>query len=77
MRIEIKMGLWMRPSALGQDKSCKIIQAKILPDLREDKGPIGIKVKEMLSELRATGMPLPDDLVKFDRELTKRVEGAG
>ncbi len=39
----------------------------------DDLHEVHFKVKEMLSELRATGMPLPDDLVKFERELTKRV----
>jgi hypothetical protein len=33
------------------------------------------KVKELLDELRATGMPLPDDLVKFEKDLDQRVNG--
>ena len=43
----------------------------------DDLHEVHFKVKEMLNELRATGMSLPDDLVEFDRELTKRIEGAG
>ena len=51
--------------------------AQQLEQKPDDLHEVHFKVKEMLSELRATGMPLPDDLVEFDRELTKRVEGAG
>jgi len=43
----------------------------------DDLHEVHFKVKEMLNQLQAMGMPLPDDLVQFDRELTKRVEGAG
>ncbi len=43
----------------------------------DDLHEVHFKVKELLDELRATGMPLPEDLVEFDRELTERVEGRG
>ena len=33
------------------------------------------KVKKLLDELRSTGMPLPDDLVKFEKDLDQRVNG--
>jgi hypothetical protein len=42
----------------------------------DDLHEVHFKVKEMLRELQATGMPVPADLVAFERELTKRVEGA-
>jgi hypothetical protein len=42
----------------------------------DDLHEVHFKVKEMLSELQATGMPAPEDLIEFERELTERVEGA-
>ncbi|MCZ6813360.1 MAG: hypothetical protein O7F14_04825 [Alphaproteobacteria bacterium] len=36
---------------------------------------VHFKVKELLDELRSTGMPLPDDLVKFEKDLDQRVNG--
>ena len=37
---------------------------------------VHFKVQELIGELRATGMTVPDDLLEFERELTRRVEGA-
>lgn len=42
----------------------------------DDLHEVHFKVKEMLDELRSTGMPLPDDLVAFEKELDERVDGA-
>ncbi len=33
-----------------------------------------MKLREMLNELRATGMPLPDDLVELEHRLEVEVE---
>ncbi|MDX1485031.1 MAG: hypothetical protein R3229_11160 [Alphaproteobacteria bacterium] len=41
----------------------------------DDLHEVHFKVKELLDEMRATGMPLPEDLVEFERELEQRVEG--
>ena len=41
----------------------------------DDLHEVHSKVKEMLDELRSTGMPLPDDLVKFEKDLDQRVNG--
>ncbi len=41
----------------------------------DDLHEVHFKVKELLDELRSTGMPLPDDLVEFEKYLTKRVDG--
>ncbi len=41
----------------------------------DDLHEVQFKVKELLDELRATGMPLPDDLVEFEKQLDQRVEG--
>lgn len=41
----------------------------------DDLHEVHFKVKELLDELRATGMPLPDDLVEFEKLLDQRVEG--
>ncbi|MQA66794.1 MAG: hypothetical protein GEU76_12995 [Alphaproteobacteria bacterium] len=40
----------------------------------DDLHEIHFKVQEMMRELRATGMPVPEDIAAFDRELTRRVE---
>ncbi|MFT5539238.1 MAG: hypothetical protein ACI82H_000755 [Alphaproteobacteria bacterium] len=41
----------------------------------DDLHEVHLKIKEMINELHATGMDVPEDLLEFDRELTKRVEG--
>ncbi len=41
----------------------------------DDLHEVHFKVKELLDELRSTGMPLPDDLVKFEKDLDQRVNG--
>jgi len=41
----------------------------------DDLHEVHFKVKELLSELRSTGMPLPDDLVAFEKDLNRRVDG--
>jgi hypothetical protein len=35
----------------------------------KDRHEIYLGLREKLSQLRATGMPLPDDLVRMEREL--------
>jgi hypothetical protein len=40
----------------------------------DDLHEVHFKVQEMMRELRATGMPVPEDIAAFDRELTRRVE---
>jgi len=35
----------------------------------EDRHEIYLALKEKLNELKAVGMPLPDDLVKMERDL--------
>lgn len=35
----------------------------------EDRHEIYLQIREKLSELRAVGMPLPDDLVKLEHDL--------
>jgi hypothetical protein len=40
----------------------------------EDLHEVHFRVKELLDELRSTGMPLPDDLVAFERDLDARVD---
>ncbi len=41
----------------------------------DDLHEVHSKVKEMLDELRSTGLSLPDDLVKFEKDLDQRVNG--
>jgi hypothetical protein len=41
----------------------------------DDLHEVHFKVKELLSELSSTGMPLPDDLVAFEKDLNQRVDG--
>lgn len=40
----------------------------------DDLHEVHFKVQEMIRELKATGMPVPDDLAEFERDLTQRVE---
>ncbi len=42
----------------------------------DDLHEVHLKLREHLDRLRATGMPLPDDLVELERRLTADVEGA-
>ena len=41
----------------------------------DDLHEIHLKLQLMLSELKATGMPLPEDLVELDRRLDVEIEG--
>ena len=40
----------------------------------ENLHEVHFKVIELMNQLRATGGQVPDDLVRFERELTERVE---
>ncbi len=42
----------------------------------DDLHEVHLKLREHLHQLKATGMPLPEDLVELDRRLTENVEGA-
>ena len=35
----------------------------------EDRHELSLQIREKLNEMRAFGMPLPDDLVRLEREL--------
>ena len=35
----------------------------------EDRHELYLQIREKLNEMRAYGMPLPEDLVRFEREL--------
>jgi uncharacterized protein YoxC len=41
----------------------------------DDLHEVHFKVKEMIAELAATGIPVPDDIIRFEEELAERVEG--
>lgn len=41
----------------------------------DDLHEVHLKLLEHLGRLKATGMPLPDDLVELERNLTIEVEG--
>ena len=43
----------------------------------DDLHELHLKLREQLDQLKATGMPLPEDLVKLERRLATVVEGAG
>jgi hypothetical protein len=45
-----------------------------MEDQPEDPHELYLQIREKLNELRAYGMPLPDDLVAFERELERRFE---
>jgi hypothetical protein len=42
----------------------------------DDLHEVHFKVQELIAELKATGMPVPEDLARFERELSERVEGS-
>jgi hypothetical protein len=41
----------------------------------DDLHEVHLRLLEILSEIKATGMPLPDDLVELEKRLTADVEG--
>ena len=41
----------------------------------DDLHEVHLKLREHLDQLKATGMPLPDDLVELERRLAADVEG--
>lgn len=41
----------------------------------DDLHEVHMKLRELLGQFRATGMPLPDDLVELDRLLEANIEG--
>jgi hypothetical protein len=41
----------------------------------DDLHEVHFKVQEIIRELKATGMSVPEDLVRFEQELVERVEG--
>jgi len=46
----------------------------------EDRHELYLQIREKLNEMRAFGMPLPEDLVKFEEDLEaqfKAEQGAG
>ena len=42
----------------------------------DDLHEVHLKLREHLDQLKATGMPLPEDLVELEHRLTTDVEGA-
>ena len=42
----------------------------------DDLHEVHLKLRQQLDRLKATGLPLPDDLVELERSLTINVEGA-
>tara|TARA_R110000787_G_scaffold205346_2_gene315769 strand:+ start:348 stop:554 length:207 start_codon:yes stop_codon:yes gene_type:complete len=57
------------------------IEAAVLELLQEMEGDAGdaheiyLKLRQTLDSMRATGMPLPDDLVRMEREMSAEFEG--
>ena len=41
----------------------------------DDLHEVHLKLRELLHQMRATGMPLPDDLVALERRLEADIEG--
>lgn len=41
----------------------------------DDLHEVHLKLQELLRQFRATGMPLPDDLVRLEQQLQANVEG--
>ncbi len=43
----------------------------------DDLHEVYLNLRELLDQLKATGMPLPEDLVEPERRIESDVEGAG
>ena len=43
----------------------------------EDAHEVHMRLRELLDQIKATGMPLPDDLIELERRLEHDVEGIG
>lgn len=43
----------------------------------EDRHELYLQIRERLNEMRAFGMPVPDDLVKFEEELEAQFKAEG
>ena len=41
----------------------------------DDLHEVHLQLRELLRQFRATGMPLPDDLVRLEKQLAENVEG--
>jgi hypothetical protein len=55
----------------------KLEIAQLLTEMQnepEDKHEIYLSLREKLNQLKATGMPLPEDLVTLEHELEKEFE---
>ena len=43
----------------------------------DDEHEIHLKLHGLLNELKALGMPIPEDLVELDRAMDRQIEGIG
>ncbi|HSR55923.1 MAG TPA: hypothetical protein VLN73_06755 [Alphaproteobacteria bacterium] len=50
--------------------------AQRLDHAPEDLHEVHFKVREMIDELEASGMPPPQDLLEFERDLARRIDEA-
>ena len=56
-------------------KTAIMMMASEMENKPEDAHEMHLKLREMLDQIRATGMPLPEDLVELERKLERDVEG--
>jgi len=56
-------------------KTAIMMLAEKLEMKPEDDHELHLQLSEMFRQIRATGMPLPEDLVELERKLTRDVEG--
>ena len=64
------LGLW-EPSAMAFDdlKAELALLINQMENQPEDPHELYLQIREKLNEMRAFGMPLPEDLVGFEKEL--------
>jgi len=56
-------------------KRAIMMMAEELETKPEDDHELHMQLREMLEQIKATGMPLPEDLVELERKLERDVEG--
>lgn len=56
-------------------KTAIMMMASEMEHRPDDAHELHLQLRDMLGEIRAMGMPLPDDLVELEKKLTRDVEG--
>src|ERR1043165_5779589 len=66
----------LRPMAFEDLKAELALLINQMENQPEDRHELYLQVREKLNEMRAFGMPLPDDLVRMEKDLEKEFAAA-